>query len=75
MIVLRAITVLALLVSLVNPGAVTAVTASSEIKISEVLVGSVDSEGGATAEFIEIYNPTDEAIDLTGWKIQKAASG
>src|SRR5437867_7242668 len=30
----------------------------------------------ATDEFVELYNPTDSAIDMSGWKLQyKSASG
>ncbi|MEI6634596.1 MAG: lamin tail domain-containing protein, partial [Chlamydiota bacterium] len=32
--------------------------------------------GGATDEFVEIYNPTSAAIDISGWRLRyKAASG
>lgn len=31
--------------------------------------------GATTNEFIELYNPTDTNIDLTGWKLTKKTSG
>lgn len=48
------------------------VDAPASIVISEVQVGGALS----TDEFIEMYNPTDESITITGWKLQKkTASG
>lgn len=45
---------------------------TAHIVISEVQVGGALS----TDEFIEMYNPTNESIDVTGWKLQKkTASG
>jgi len=41
------------------------------IGISEILVGI---DGGTKYEFIELYNPNDAAIDLTGWSIKKRSS-
>lgn len=34
----------------------------------------VGSEGNADNEFIELYNPTDSSIDLTGWSLKKRSS-
>lgn len=39
--------------------------------ISEIFAGI---DGYADYEFIELYNPTDAAIDLTGWSIKKKSS-
>jgi hypothetical protein len=47
-------------------------SAADHVVISEVQVG------GATAkdEFVELYNPTDTAVDLSGWRLtRKPASG
>ncbi|MBI5306138.1 lamin tail domain-containing protein [Candidatus Wolfebacteria bacterium] len=44
---------------------------SQRIIISEIMVGS---EASADYEFIELYNPNDAAIDLTGWSIKKRNS-
>ena len=44
---------------------------SNSLYISEIMAGS-DLE--AKDEFIEIYNPTSETIDLTGWSIKKKSS-
>ena len=41
------------------------------IGISEILVGI---DGNANYEFIELYNPNDVAIDLTGYSIKKRSS-
>lgn len=41
------------------------------IGISEILVGI---DGNANYEFIELYNPNDIAVDLTGYSIKKRSS-
>lgn len=47
---------------------------SDMILISEALFDAAGSDAGK--EFIELYNPTDQAVDLTGWAIQHtSASG
>ena len=33
------------------------------------------SDGNANNEFIELYNPGESAVSLTGWSIQKKSSG
>lgn len=43
----------------------------AHVLISEVMAGA---EGNAKYEFIEIYNPSSEAVDLTGWTIKKKSS-
>lgn len=48
-------------------------TSSSMVLISEVFTGS---EASGEDEFIELYNPGQQSIDLTGWYInKKTASG
>lgn len=44
---------------------------SGRVLVSEIMVGS---EGNAKDEFIELYNPTDRTIDLTGYSIRKKSS-
>ena len=45
----------------------------NHVVISEVAVAG---PGGSDDEFIELYNPTDQDIDITSWKVQyKAGSG
>src|SRR5438552_9775185 len=47
--------------------------AATHVVISEFATRGSSS---ATDEFVELYNPTDNAIDLSGWKQQyKSASG
>lgn len=41
------------------------------VVISEVQVSGVD----AGDEFIELYNPTDAAVDMSGWSLQYAGAG
>ncbi|KKQ22690.1 hypothetical protein A2999_01135 [Candidatus Wolfebacteria bacterium RIFCSPLOWO2_01_FULL_38_11] len=43
----------------------------NHILISEVMVGI---DGNSAYEFIELYNPTASAIDLTNWTIKKISS-
>ena len=45
---------------------------SAEDKVDHVIVNQVyggADDGTASHSFIELYNPTDEAVDLTGWKL------
>lgn len=42
------------------------------IVISEIQAGT---NNGAEDEFVELYNPTDEEIDLAGWELRKRTSG
>jgi cysteine-rich repeat protein len=39
----------------------------THVVISEV---AVSGPAGASDEFVELYNPTDQDIDITGWKLQ-----
>ncbi len=41
------------------------------VLISEIMAGA---ESGSLYEFVELYNPTDCTIDLTGWTIKKRSS-
>ncbi|OGF25868.1 hypothetical protein A2331_04755 [Candidatus Falkowbacteria bacterium RIFOXYB2_FULL_34_18] len=47
-------------------------SAQNHIIINEILIGTSDS---AKMEFIEIYNPTSETIDLSGFSLKKKTKG
>jgi phosphatidylserine/phosphatidylglycerophosphate/cardiolipin synthase-like enzyme/predicted extracellular nuclease len=54
-------------------GAVPLAQAATHVVISEFATRGLSS---ATDEFVELYNPTSSAIDISGWKLQyKSASG
>jgi hypothetical protein len=42
--------------------------------INEVQLDSLAGAGGSSDDFIELYNPTDTAVSLAGWSIQKQAA-
>ncbi|MDR7073221.1 OmpL47-type beta-barrel domain-containing protein [Fictibacillus barbaricus] len=44
--------------------------AASHVVISEVYGGGGNSGANYKNDFIELYNPTDTAVDLTGWSVQ-----
>lgn len=48
-----------------------AVIGINHLVVSEIFVGM---DGNANYEFIELYNPTNQEIDLTGWTIKKRSS-
>ena len=43
--------------------------------ISEIQTDSIDGPGGTDDDWIEIYNPTDIGIDLSGWHLGRDANG
>jgi predicted extracellular nuclease len=46
---------------------------SEAVVISEVMPGSIESQG---KEFIELYNNSDQSVSLSGWKLEyKSATG
>ncbi len=56
-------------------GVTVAIISSGHLVISEIAVkGPVPTGGTGTTsngdEFIELYNPTSQAIDISGWKVQ-----
>lgn len=46
-------------------------SASPHVVISEI---QVRGSGGANDEFVELYNPTTDAVDLTGWRLSRRAA-
>lgn len=66
-------TLIAALVWCAPTPAVYAASDSTTILISELQTGGTTD---ATAEFIELYNPADTTVDVTGWQLQyRPASG
>ena len=62
-----------LVAPLPTPVASPAPITAGVVIIAEVMVGSEES---GEDEFIELYNPSQQAVDLTGWSInKKTASG
>lgn len=47
-------------------------TPSLKILISEIQAGT--EANGAEDEFVELYNPNDQAVDLAGWALKKKTS-
>ncbi|MEK9185980.1 MAG: lamin tail domain-containing protein, partial [Patescibacteria group bacterium] len=45
---------------------------AGHLLISEVLFDAEGSDGGK--EFIELFNPTDQVLDISGWSIQHVSS-
>lgn len=41
--------------------------------INEVSIDSLSGSGGTEDDWVELYNPTAQAIDLSGWSIQKTS--
>lgn len=68
---LRTLAVLAL--AAVVPATVPAARAAGHVVISEF---ATRGPSAATDEFVELYNPNDNAVDISGWKLQyKSTSG
>lgn len=62
-------------VSVVAPQAVAAPDGSNVV-INEVYGGGGNSRSVFSHDFVELYNPTDADIDVTGWTLaQKSAAG
>jgi cysteine-rich repeat protein len=74
-------TVTATLGAVMKSTAITAQAVSTNhLVISEVAVRGTVADGGTAVansdEFIELYNPTANAVDVSGWKLQyKSAAG
>ena len=49
---------------------------ANHLVINEVQLDGIAGTGGTDDDFLELFNPTGQAVDLTGWSIQKtSASG
>jgi hypothetical protein len=44
------------------------------ISPSHVLINEVFPSGGSDSEWVELFNPTNSSIDLTGWKLHDNAT-
>ncbi|HID56029.1 TPA: lamin tail domain-containing protein, partial [Candidatus Poribacteria bacterium] len=44
---------------------------TNHVIISEIQADSVSGSGGTLDDWIELYNPTDQPVDLTNWRIEK----
>lgn len=51
-----------------------ALTASSQVVISQVYGGGGNSGATFRNDFVELFNTSESAVDLSGWSIQYAAS-
>jgi hypothetical protein len=47
---------------------------ADHLVINELAIDSVSGTGGTDDDWIELYNPTATAIDLSNWSIQKTSS-
>ena len=61
-------------VSVVAPTA-SAATDGSNVVINEVYGGGGNKGATYTHDFVELYNPTDQEIDLEGWTVDQCAKG
>jgi len=49
---------------------------ADHVVINEVFIDSISGTGGTDDDWVELFNPTSQAVDLSGWSIQKtSASG
>ena len=59
-------------------GSVATSTPSSTVvcPASHVVIAQIQIAGASTAnDFVKLYNPTADAIDMSGWKLRKKSSG
>ena len=61
-------------VSVVAPTA-SAAPDGSNVVINEVYGGGGNSGAKFNKDFVELYNPTDQPIDVTGWTIEQRSTG
>ena len=47
---------------------------NSNVVINEVYGGGGNSGATVNADFVELYNPTDQPIDVTGWTIEQRST-
>lgn len=60
------------MVSLPELPAVTTVSAPTTALINEIQIDSISGPGGTKDDWVELYNPNTQNIDLTGWSIQRS---
>lgn len=60
------------LLAVVVCGAITPVVHAESAPLSPVLISEIQTGGAndATEEFVELYNPNDEPINVAGWQLQ-----
>ncbi len=58
-----------------SASAASAAPDASNVVISEAYGGGGNTGATFQNDFVELYNPTDAAIDLTGWSVQYRSSG
>lgn len=46
---------------------------ADHVVINEISIDSVSGTGGTEDDWVELYNPTDEPVDVSGWSVQKTA--
>lgn len=51
-----------------------AVSPAAPVVIDEVYGGGGNSGAAFNQDFVELYNPTDQAVSLTGWSVQYASA-
>lgn len=56
------------------PGVPAQAAQANHVVINEVYGGGGNSGATYTNDFIELYNPTSDAVDLTGWSVQYASA-
>jgi hypothetical protein len=69
---IRLLLLLVLAVALLT--ASSAQSASSDLVVSQVYGGGGNAGASYTNDFVELFNPTNAAIDVTGWTIQYASA-
>jgi hypothetical protein len=52
----------------------TAKAATNHVVINEIAIDSVLGTGGTDDDWIELFNPTSQAVDLSTWSIQKSSA-
>lgn len=64
------------IVTVPNPqnSSVTEPTGANHVVISEIYGGGGNSGASYKNDFIELYNPTNATVDLTGWSVQYASA-
>ncbi|WP_345306171.1 lamin tail domain-containing protein [Candidatus Villigracilis saccharophilus] len=58
-----------------TPSATTTTTATGTVFIDHILISEFRTRGqnGAGDEFIEVFNPTNETVDISGWSIKRSS--